>query len=229
MALLGRAAVAMWWNMAAERREEFEHWHSHEHFPERMGIKGFLRGSRWASADGAGHGEGFFVLYELEDYETLTSSGYMERLNKPTPWSTKMMPHHRDMVRSQCRLLYSTGGGIARHALTVRLSPAEGRHAELLEHFAALGPAFASRPGGVAFHVLRTDTPQAASTREQQIRGGKDGAADWIVLAMAYDASALDALRRGALGESLERHGAQAGALSGRYQLAYAASADDLK
>jgi hypothetical protein len=47
MAFLGQAAIAMWWNMAAEHWEEFEHWHSHEHFPERMGIPGFLRGSRW--------------------------------------------------------------------------------------------------------------------------------------------------------------------------------------
>jgi len=50
----------MWWNMAHEHREEFEHWHSHEHFPERMGIRGFLRGSRWSSSD---DGEGLFVLY----------------------------------------------------------------------------------------------------------------------------------------------------------------------
>jgi hypothetical protein len=48
-AFLGQAAVAMWWNMATERREEFEHWHSHDHFPERMGIPGFQRGSRWSS------------------------------------------------------------------------------------------------------------------------------------------------------------------------------------
>lgn len=226
MAFLGQAAVAMWWNMAAEHREEFEHWHSHEHFPERMGIPGFLRGSRWSSVDNA---EGFFVLYELEDYETLTSSGYLERLNNPTPWSTKMMPHHKDMVRSQCRRLHSSGGGIARHALTLRLSPAAGRHAELLDHFSALGAAFAGRPGGVAFHVLRTETPQLARTREQQIRGGKDKAADWIVVAVAYEASALDALQREALGENIERHGALPGSQAGRYQLAYAASANDLK
>jgi hypothetical protein len=50
MAFLGQAAVAMWWNMAAGHREEFERWHSHEHFPERMGIPGFLCGSRWSSA-----------------------------------------------------------------------------------------------------------------------------------------------------------------------------------
>ena len=62
----GTAAVAMWWDMAPALRSEFEDWHSHEHFPERMSIPGFRRGSRWASDDG----EGFFVLYELEDYET---------------------------------------------------------------------------------------------------------------------------------------------------------------
>lgn len=225
MAFLGQAAVAMWWNMAAEHREEFEHWHSHEHFPERMGIKGFLRGSRWSSIDNA---EGFFVLYELEDYETLTSTDYLERLNNPTPWSTKMMPHHQGMVRSQCRLLHSTGGGIGRHALTVRLSPAEGRDAELLGHLSALAAEFVSQPGGVAFHVLRTETPQAASTKEQQIRGGKDKAADWIVVAVAYEASALDALQRESFGEDIESHGARAGALAGRYQLAYAASTNDL-
>ena len=37
MALLGKAALAMWWDMAAEVRPDFEDWHSHEHFPERMG------------------------------------------------------------------------------------------------------------------------------------------------------------------------------------------------
>ena len=226
MAFLGQAAVAMWWNIAPEHREEFEHWHSHEHFPERMGIPGFLRGSRWSSIDDA---EGFFVLYELQDYETLTSPGYLERLNNPTPWSTKMMLHHRDMVRSQCRLLHSTGGGIGRHALSLRLSPAEGRDAELLEHLSALAAAFVSQPGGVAFHVLRTETPQTASTKEQLIRGGKDKAADWIVVAIAYGAPALDGLQQDALGGSIERHGAQAGALAGRYQLAYAASDNDLR
>lgn len=226
MAFLGQAAVAMWWNMAAEHREEFQHWHSHEHFPERMGVQGFLRGSRWSSVDTA---EGFFVLYELEDYETLTSAGYLERLNNPTPWSTKMMPHHRDMVRSQCRLLHSTGGGIARHALTVRLSPAEGRDAEQLGHLSALGASFVSQPGGVAFHVLRTETPQVASTKEQQIRGGKDKAADWVVIAIAYETTALEALQREAFGKGIERHGALPGALAGRYELAYAASANDLK
>jgi hypothetical protein len=63
----------------------------------------------------------------------------------------------------------------------------------------------------------------------RKIRGGKDKAAAWIVVAVAYDASALDALQREEFGEDIERHGTLAGALVGRYQLSYAASAHDLK
>jgi hypothetical protein len=73
-----------------------------------MSIPGFRRGLRWTSTLDA---EGFFVLYELEQYETLTSSGYLDRLNAPTPWSTKMMPHHLNMVRSQCRVERALGAG----------------------------------------------------------------------------------------------------------------------
>ncbi|MEY9587833.1 hypothetical protein ABIA06_000124 [Bradyrhizobium yuanmingense] len=122
MSLLGKAAVAMWWSVRPEQRSEFGDWHSHEHFPERMSIPGFRRGSRWTSMTDA---EGFFVLYELEHYDVLTSNGYLGRLNAPTPWSTKMMPHHLCMLRSQCRIAASFGGGIAgsRGARTSATSP----------------------------------------------------------------------------------------------------------
>jgi len=74
-----------------------------------MSIPGFQRGSRWTSTTDA---EGYFV-YELEHYDVLTSKGYLDRLTAPTPWSTKMMPHHLCMVRGQCRIAASFGGGIA--------------------------------------------------------------------------------------------------------------------
>jgi hypothetical protein len=226
MPLRGQAAIAMWWNIAPEHREEFEHWHSHEHFPERLGIPGFLRGSRWSSADG---GEGFFIMYELDRYETLSSDGYLSRLNRPTPWSTKMMPHHRDMVRSQCRVISSVGGGTGRYALTLRVSPAEGREDTLRAYLASVAQEFAASPGGTACHLLRTETPKIAATTEQQIRGGKDAVADWIVVASGYDITALQTLQRGKLASSaIEAAGARPGAIVGLYQLSYTAVAGDL-
>ena len=225
MALLGKGALAMWWDMAAEHRAEFEHWHSHEHFPERMGIPGFLRGSRWAAADGS---EGFFVMYELEDYGTLTSPGYLARLNDPSPWSTRLMPHHRNMVRSQCRVLESAGGAIARHALTLRLSPAPGQESALRAFLAAQAKEIAAQAGTTAAHLLQTQTPAIAATTEQKIRGGADLAADWIVVACGYELDALKALRAAALGsESLARQGAAPGERAGLYSLCHSNTAGD--
>ena len=103
MALLGKAAVAMWWNVSEDHLGEFNEWHSKEHLPERLGIPGFNRGSRWQGENSGA----FFVIYELATYETLVAPAYLERLNNPTPWSKAMMPLHRDMVRSQCRVLAS--------------------------------------------------------------------------------------------------------------------------
>jgi hypothetical protein len=198
MALLGPAAIAMWWDMAPEHRIEFEDWHSHEHFPERLGIPGFLRGSRWADAAG---GAGFFVMYELEAYETLTSPAYLERLNNPTPWSRKLMPHHSRMVRSQCRVLESFGGGIGAAMLTIRLSPVPGRDDALRQYLREVLAAIPSRPGLRGGHLLHTQTPAIAQTQEQKIRGGVDAAADWVVLASGYESGALRDLLSNELGD----------------------------
>ncbi|MBI2768925.1 MAG: hypothetical protein HYX47_04850 [Burkholderiales bacterium] len=226
MALLGQGAIAMWWDMAADHRIEFENWHSHEHFPERMGIPGFLRGSRWAAADG---GEGFFILYELAGYETLSSPGYLARLNNPTPWSTQLMPHHRNMVRSQCRVLASAGGAVAQHALTLRLSPAAGREEQLRSYLAAQAKTIAAQAGTTAAHLLQTQTPAIAATTEQKIRGGADRAADWIYIASGYELAALETLRTHALGsEALARHGAAPGERAGFYSLRHSSAASDV-
>ncbi|HEX7792298.1 MAG TPA: hypothetical protein VF467_17420 [Afipia sp.] len=227
MTLLGNAAVAMWWDMAPDRRAEFEDWHSHEHFPERMSIPGFRRGSRWSAADG---GEGFFVIYELDTYETLISDHYLARLNDPTPWSKKMMPHHRNMVRSQCRVIESHGGGVASALATLRLSPQPGRQDALSAHLRDVLATLPSRPGITGAHLLRTDTPASAVTTEQRIRGGADAAADWIVLVSGYSDEALRQVLSSELQPAaLEAAGAAASLSSAVFRLAFTMTREDVK
>jgi hypothetical protein len=226
MSLLGKAAVAMWWNVRPEQRSEFGDWHSHEHFPERMSIPGFRRGSRWTSTL---DGEGFFVLYELETYEILTSRGYLDRLNAPTVWSTKMMPHHLNMVRSQCRVGASFGGGVATSLATIRLSPEAGREAGLETAVVATLRELASKPGLTGAHLLITDTPKTGGlTTEQQIRG-LDGAADWIVLLSGYDPQIVELVVSGKLSTpALGNMGAQEKVTAGHYRLAFTMSPQDV-
>lgn len=215
--MAGSAALAMWWDMAPEQREEFEHWHTHEHFPERLALPGFERAARWADAAG---GEGFFVIYELADYEALVSPEYLARLNAPSEWSRRMMPHHRHMVRSPCRVLESAGSTVAGQALTVRLSPTSGAQDSLRAHLGALVRELPARPGLGGAHLLRNETPAIAPTTEQQIRGLADRAADWIVLVTGYDLQALRQLAAAELSAlALHQAGAAHGVTAGTYTL----------
>lgn len=191
--MLGKAAVTIWCDVAPEIREEFDHWHAHEHMPERLSIPGFRRGSRWVSADGGS----YFICYEVESENTLTSAPYLERLNNPTPWSQAMMPHHRNMVRGLCRVEASSGTALGQALLTVR-----SWNATTL-NLAAL----AARKGIVAAHLLRAVAQPPPQTAEQWLRGG-DASPDVVALVTGYHEAAVQAA-------------AVAGATVGLYRLAY--------
>jgi hypothetical protein len=169
------------------------------------------------------------VLYELEQYETLTSKGYLDRLNAPTPWSTKMMPHHLNMVRSQCRISSSFGGGIAASLMTIRLSPEAGQEARLNSALVETLHDCTSKPGLTGAHLLKTDTPKASTlTKEQNIRGA-DGVADWIILLSGYDPDVLaDAATRQFSSHALHLAGARENSTVGHYGLSFAMTHQDI-
>lgn len=191
----GMAAVAIWCDVDAAVKAEFDDWHAHEHMPERLAIPGFLRGSRWDSADG---GNAVFVLYELESLDVLTAGPYLERLNNPTPWSKKMMPQHRNMVRSLCRVQSRFGDGLGQAMLTIRFS---GPHETLVPWLSG----FPDRQGLASACLLRdAGAVQGGPTTEQKIRGG-DRSADGIALVSGDDADAVANAARGEVPGSIER------------------------
>ena len=173
--MLGTAAVAMWWDIAPQMQAEFEEWHTREHMPERLAIPGFLRGTRWISVSGEPR---YFVLYEVTEAATLTGKAYLDRLNHPTPWSRRMMPHHRNMVRSLCRVRASYGGLLGQALAAIQLSAAP--------------QALPARAGLAGAHLLESQPMPAAQTAEQKIRGA-DASTNWVLLVSGDDASAVDA------------------------------------
>ncbi len=214
----------MWWHVPPDRRAEFEDWHVHEHFPERLIIPGFRRGSRWA---GVAAPESFFVMYELATYDVLTSLQYRERLNAPSPWSLQMMPLHRGMIRSQCLVAESFGGGIAGFVLTIRMSPQPGRTDDLQQTLRSLLSSLRARAGLTGGHLLITQTPEAAATKEQVIRGA-DGVADWIVLAFGYDLDALHTVQANELSAAaLVKAGAAPQQTATVHRLSFAMTGED--
>lgn len=188
MALLGKAAMILAFDIVPEAIVEHDHWHSQEHLHERMSIPGFLRGSRWTNL---GSGQRYFVMYEVADLDTLASKPYLERLNAPSPWTTRMMPHYRGMNRGFCRVAGNHGFGLGTCGLLIRLSPAPEREAALRDWLAKNAlRTLPGTPGLVSAHLLEAAlTPEM--TQEQRIRG-KDGGVDWVVLVTGYDAKAIE-------------------------------------
>jgi hypothetical protein len=164
-------------------RAEWEHWHSSEHMPERLAIPGFLRGTRWVARSGE---PSYFVLYEVAELATITTGAYLERLNNPTPWSRKMMPHHRNMVRSLCAVRAGWGGGVPQVLATIRFAPT------------AVLPKLPRGQGPDRRAFARVPADARAQTAEQKIRGG-DASADWVMLVGGYHAELIgaDAAARG--------------------------------
>lgn len=204
--MLGRAAVAIWFDTAPEVRAELEDWHTHEHMPERLRIPGFLRGTRWIAQSGE---PSYFVLYEAARLAVLASGPYLERLNDPTPWSRRMMPHHLRMTRSACRVRASFGAGVAQAMATVRYSKGRISRETLLE--------LPRRKGLTGAHLLHAQAQAAAPSEEQKIRGG-DASADRVLLIGGYDPAAV---------ESAARELSPRGAAIGLYRLAYCLTSRD--
>ena len=131
MPLLGSAAMLLSFDIEADAIAEHDRWHTHEHLPERLSIPGFRRGTRWIAS---GDGPRYMVFYEVESLATLASEAYLARLNKPSPWTTRMMPHYRGMNRGLCNVVGSFGFGQGGAAALIRFSP-EASHAEALKRW----------------------------------------------------------------------------------------------
>ncbi|MFZ2651997.1 MAG: hypothetical protein WA210_18015 [Burkholderiaceae bacterium] len=224
MPLLGKAAMLLSFDIDQEAITEHDEWHTHEHLPERLSIPGFLRGTRWVALQGKPR---YFVLYEVETLDTLACGAYLERLNHPTPWTARMMPHYRGMNRGLCSIMESSGFGMGHVALLVRFKPAPGAESLLGDWLRRdVVTQLPKRPGIGSVHLLRGALmPQM--TNEQRIRG-LDAGVDWALLATGYGQVALEALAQADLSnKQLADHGAAA-VVSALYRTDYTLTASEM-
>lgn len=211
-------------DVASEAITEHDDWHTHEHLPERLSIPGFLRGSRWVAVQGHPR---YMVLYEVAQLATLNSEAYLQRLNNPTPWTSRMMPHYRSMSRGLCSVTGSFGWGVGHAGLLLRFRPEALAETQIRRWLVEeILPELPVRSGIGSVHLLEGAlTPQM--TNEQRIRGA-DAGVDWAIFVTGYSEGALAQLAEGDLGaQRLAGQGA-AGILSAIYRMDYSLSHDEI-
>lgn len=209
--------MLLWFDVIPEQIAEHDDWHTREHFPERVGIPGFLRAQRWISSS---RGPRYFIVYEVSDIDVLSAAPYLERLNNPTPWTRQMMPNYRGMVRGFCEVESSHGSVLGTSAVTLRYSAAPGMEDRLRTWMnAILIPDLMLRKTFTSAFMLRSDRAPEM-TAEQKLRG-RDATLDQVLLVTGYAPEPMTSLATNELSaSSLEAHGAAPGAALGVCQLA---------
>lgn len=133
---ISKGFLGVWNDVTPDHEAEWVRWHTVEHMPERVGVPGFRQGRRYIDRNMTE--QRFLTIYLGDDVSTFASAGYIERLNNPTPWTTKMMPHFRNFLRGACQITAGAfgprvGGSIA--AIRVKRKPgfsSDPQHANAL-------------------------------------------------------------------------------------------------
>lgn len=221
MALIGNAAMLLWYDIVPEQIGEHDEWHTREHFPERVAIPGFLRAQRWVAASASPR---YFVTYEVSDVAILSSMPYAERLNHPTPWTQRMMPQFRGMVRGFCRIEHRVGIVLGAAALVVRYAPQPGREGALQQDLLQRIDALADQRSFASAFMLRADA-QPEMTAEQRLRG-RDATVDRVLIVTSYAHALLQHVRTTQLSPAaLATLGAQPDSVAEIYDFACRADA----
>ena len=166
-----QGVLAIWNDIRADRRADFEFWYRNEHFPERLGVPGFRLGRRYEAVGDASSESGprYFCYYLGDTAATFTSPAYQERLNNPTALTRSMMADaFHNMSRTVCRRAAIIGRMSSGLAVTARFHRPidQGQALAMLESLVAAE--------GVARGELwsATDAAQGAPAKEEELRGG---------------------------------------------------------
>jgi len=191
-----KAFLAIWHDIDPAMAAEWHRWHSEEHMAERVAIPGFLAGRRYMKL--AARDQVCFTLYEGRDLAVFASPAYRARLDAPTPWTRRMAPAFRNLVRGACRRIASAGleKGDGGALLTTRLEGClEGAEfAGGVPAAEALVARIAGLDGMVGAH-LGICEPEVTEreTRERALRSGTaETSFDGVVIVEAYDSAMLE-------------------------------------
>jgi hypothetical protein len=210
MAIIGGGVLAMWWDTDPGGDDDMNQWHFAEHFPERVGLPGFLRGRRFTSCHGH---PTYFTLYEGESVEVFASPAYVERLNNPTEWTRRALRSFRHTSRTACRVSFTQGAVDGGWASTIEIEPAAtdvDRVRSWITQEAL--PAALRLPGVVSATFCEPDYERTGvDTAEKNLRSQPDRMASWLVVLEGISSQHLWRAPRDLLGTAAIRHAGGAG------------------
>lgn len=182
----GTGILSVWNEYPVDDAAFYERWYMTEHFPERLGVPGFLRGRRYRAIDAD---RTYFTFYDLASPDVLFSGPYLARLNDPTAWTQRIMARWSSMFRTVCRREARVGSAIGAFATVARF---EGPVAISRGEAAVIKESLRD-PAVVAVDIWLATAEQNEATKEANARPEADR---WITAAIVIETTSEDAARR---------------------------------
>ena len=189
MALLGKGALLNWGGVLLKHDLDYNLWHSLEHMPERMSVKGFLRAFRCVGLKGTNDNDKYFMMYDVKNKDILSSKQYLSRLNNPTDWTSKILSKYVCPSRAICEVIktISLTSGLCGFFVTIRYL-AKSRE---IKKFYNISDGIMSENGIFSIHCFQSDKKiSLLKTKEKVIRsyqGKEDEIIDYAVVIECLD------------------------------------------
>ena len=184
MALLGKGALLNWGGVLPKHDFDYNLWHSLEHMPERMSVKGFLRAFRCVGLRGTNVNDKYFMMYDVKSKNVLLSKQYLNRLNDPTHWTSKILSKYLFPSRAICKVIKtkSLTSGLSGFFVTVRYLTLNNE----IEKFYSISDIIMNKYGIFSIHCFQSDKKiSLLKTKEKVLRsfqGNEDEIIDYAVI-----------------------------------------------
>ena len=184
MALLGKGVLLNWGGVLPKHDLDYNLWHSLEHMPERMTVKGFLRAFRCVGLKGTNDNDKYFMMYDVKNKDILSSKQYLNRLNNPTDWTSKILSKYVYPSRAICEVIKtkSLTNGLSGFFVTIRYLSQNND----IENFYNISNEVMSENRIFSIHCFQSDKEiSLLKTKEKVIRsfqGNEDEIIDYAVV-----------------------------------------------
>ncbi len=184
MALLGKGALLNWGGVLPKHDFDYNLWHSLEHMPERMRVKGFLRAFRCVGLEGTNDNDKYFMMYDVISKDILSSKQYLNRLNNPTDWTSKILSKYVYPSRAICEVIKtkSLTNGLSGFFVTIRYLAKNNKIKKIND----ISNEIMRKNGIFSIHCFQSDKEiSLLKTKEKAIRsslGNEDEIIDYAVV-----------------------------------------------
>lgn len=207
MALLGKAILGVWNEVAPADELDYAEWYVREHLPERTAVPGMTRGRKYRAIDGGTPAN--MALYEADTLDVLTTGAYRVQLDNPTEWTKRVTSRFTFMRRAICDVVADAGQGVGGFATVFHFHPAPGATAQVRAWAENLVPTLVAMPQIAAAHcwVGAEGEPETPTSR-LSAAAVADRPVGWVLAIEAADLASLQAARHAVLNSDAPSHGA---------------------